>query len=238
MRDRRSTRGGPGRRREPDASSAPLNHPKRFGLGASPRGLDRRVGAREAVARYLIVCEGEATEPNYFEGFRVPMALRRLDIVGTGANTVTVVDKAIELRDDARRLGEPYDQAWAVFDRDSFKPRRFNAAIERARSQDIRVAYSNEAFELWYLLHFQFCDAGLSRERLKKRLSEILGRPYEKNDRKMFDVLLCRQDDAIRNAKKLLASHQPHNPEKDNPSTMVHLLVEELRRHEVQRRSP
>lgn len=233
MRDRRSKRGEP--RCEAGASAGPSSQPKRFGLGASPRSLDRRTGLRDEVARYLIVCEGKATEPNYFDGFRVPMALYRLDIVGAGANTATVVEKAIELRNRAQAR-EPYDQAWAVFDRDSFTPRRFNRAIELARTSDIRVAHSNEAFELWLLLHYEFCDAALSRKTYKERLTRYLGRPYDKADGRLFDDLLSKQDDAIRNAAKLLARYRPHNPEKDNPSTTVHLLVAELRRHEVQHR--
>jgi hypothetical protein len=33
---------------------------------------------------------------------------------------------------------------------------------------------------------------------------------------------------AIKHAEKLLASYDPSNPEKDNPSTTVHLLVQAL----------
>lgn len=32
----------------------------------------RRVGTREVRQRFLIVCEGEQTEPNYFRAFQVP----------------------------------------------------------------------------------------------------------------------------------------------------------------------
>ena len=43
---------------------------------ASRRGNDgytkRSVGTRETVQRFLVVCEGEKTEPNYFRSFRVP----------------------------------------------------------------------------------------------------------------------------------------------------------------------
>ena len=40
--------------------------------------------------------------------------------------------------------------------------------------------------------------------------------------------LLEHQPRAIKNACKLLSIYEPHNPEKDNPCTTVHLLVEEL----------
>jgi hypothetical protein len=57
----------------------------------------------------------------------------------------------------------------------------------------------------------------------------MMGRKYQKNDTDMYDYLKDRQTDAIRNAKKLLASYNRGcNPERDDPSTKVHLLVERL----------
>jgi hypothetical protein len=44
----------------------------------------------------------------------------------------------------------------------------------------------------------------------------------------MYKKILDKQPAAIKLAKKLLASYDPHNPEKDNPCTTVHLLVEAL----------
>ena len=43
------------------------------------------------------------------------------------------------------------------------------------------------------------------------------------------EPLLPLQGQAIKHAQKLLASYPSHNPEKDNPSTRVHELVELLR---------
>ncbi len=51
---------------------------------------------------FLIVCEGERTEPNYFNAFkeRLPKdMLDTIDIRGEGSNTIDVVEKAIEYRD-------------------------------------------------------------------------------------------------------------------------------------------
>ena len=48
----------------------------------------------------------------------------------------------------------------------------------------------------------------------------------------MYSLLKERQSDAIRNATRLLESYGTrHNPERDNPCTTVHLLVQELNRH-------
>ncbi|MEZ4465183.1 MAG: RloB family protein [bacterium] len=107
---------------------------------------------------------------------------------GEGDHTLSLVEAA-QRRDD---LG-PFDETWVVLDRDSFPPERFRAALALARSQDIQVAWTNEAFEAWYLLHFHYCDSALSRATYKERLTAALGRPYQKNDPGLYADLLPRQ---------------------------------------------
>jgi len=187
------------------------------------RYLSRRVDTREVRETFLIVCEGEQTEPNYFSSFRVPREI--VTVHGCGANTVSLVRKALELHER-----DKYDQVWCVFDRDSFPLRNFNQALELAKQTSIRVAYSNEAFELWYLLHFNYYDAAMSRADYCNMLSKLLESKYRKNRDDMYDLLRSRQADAMRNAKRLLEQYNPSNPALDNPSTTVHLLVEELNR--------
>jgi hypothetical protein len=47
----------------------------------------------------------------------------------------------------------------------------------------------------------------------------------------MYAKLEDKQPQAIKHAKTLLASYDPHDPESDNPVTTVHLLVEELNQY-------
>jgi RloB-like protein len=68
----------------------------------------------------------------------------------------------------------------------------------------------------------------LPRDDYGRKLSKHLNQDYKKNDLDMYNKILDKQPSAIKRAKKLLASHDPHNPEKDNPCTTVHLLVEAL----------
>ena len=44
----------------------------------------------------------------------------------------------------------------------------------------------------------------------------------------MYERLLDIQQNALKNAERLLKIHKPINPEKNNPSTTVHKLVNEL----------
>ncbi|NEQ77585.1 MAG: RloB domain-containing protein [Okeania sp. SIO2C9] len=180
------------------------------------------VATREVIERFLIVCEGEETEPNYFRSFRVPKDV--IDVRGLGQNTISLVKEALKIM---KEDGD-YNQVWCVFDRDSFPVKNFNQAIKDAENNNIKVAYSNEAFEIWYLLHFEYRDTDMSRKDYKKALTKKLNKKYEKNSNKMYEILESKQPQAIKNAEKLFKQYNPNNPANDNPSTTVHLLVKQL----------
>ncbi|NEP41321.1 MAG: RloB domain-containing protein, partial [Okeania sp. SIO2H7] len=145
---------------------------------------------------------------------------------GLGKNTISLVEDALKIiKEDGN-----YNQVWCVFDRDSFPVKNFNQAIKDAKNYNIEVAYSNEAFEIWYLLHFEYRDTAMSRKDYRKSLTKKLNKKYEKNSNKMYEILESKQPQAIKNAEKLLEQYNPLNPVNDNPSTTVHLLVKELNR--------
>ncbi|MBP8819234.1 MAG: RloB domain-containing protein [Syntrophomonadaceae bacterium] len=192
---------------------------RKYGRGPRSYGT-RPLEIREKKPRILIACEGEKTEPNYFRAFRPANVV----VHGLGMNTFSLVAEAIRIRDD-----DPYgfDQVWCVFDRDDFTADNFNRALQLARNNDIKVAYSNEAFELWYVLHFDYMDVGIARHQYIEILKDRLG-GYKKNDPTMYDQLVDCQRNAIFNATRLLDQYNPVNPVQDNPSTTVHNLVIEL----------
>lgn len=195
----------------------------------------RSYRSREVRVRYLIVCEGEKTEPNYFEAFKLklPRGSVEVDIVGEGDNTLNVVKKVVELRDFAAKTAIGYDECWAVFDKDSFPNDRFNSAVFLARKEKIHCAYSNEAFELWYLLHFELYEHAMSRRDYSSLLSNHLKKAYQKNSSEMLELLstLGDEDLAIQRAERLASIFAGNNPANENPVTYVHLLVKSLRKH-------
>jgi hypothetical protein len=78
------------------------------------------------------------------------------------------------------------------------------------------------------LLHFDYIDAALSRDKYQEMLTTRIGRVYQKNDPNIYFDLLSKQDVAIANAKRLITKYNPRQPAKDNPCTEVHTLVIEL----------
>ena len=189
---------------------------------------------REVKVFFLIVCEGEKTEPNYFKKFKGKFGniIFEIDCEGKGYNTLKVVEEAIKIRD---KNPNKYNRVWAVFDKDSFPDNVFNSAIQKAKSNKIGCAWSNEAFELWYLLHFQFRNTSMSRESYKKVIENEINKKesgfvYLKNSTRMYDILQKHgnQEQAIKNAERLSQQYDNNAFASHNPRTQVYELVRQL----------
>lgn len=198
----------------------------------------KKTTSRDLVAHFLIVCEGKKTEPNYFRAFpkKAGKIIYDIEFEGGGISTLKVVEKAIELRNNSK---QKYDRVWAVFDRDSFRASSFNNAILKAKANGIECAWSNEAFELWYLLHFHNRITAMSRDEYKHAIEVAVNNimkkgkrsfHYLKNDPNMFTLLnkIGRQDLAIRWAKELNNKINGEKFASYNPCTQVYKIVEEL----------
>lgn len=199
----------------------------------------RKVATREKIVRFLIVCEGECTEPNYFKElvsnrFSV---VRSEEIIGEGRSTCALVMKTEEIRARIERKRQlTFDRVWVVFDKDDFKD--FNEAIYLAESKGFNAAWSNEAFELWYLLHFVHLDSAISRADYIKKLENEIRRidgfeafKYSKKDPGIFSLLQMTGNEELAKsrASKLrdfFKESVDFNSHK--PCTTVDLLVDEL----------
>jgi hypothetical protein len=191
--------------------------------------LSRRQGVREIKQSFLIVCEGEKTEPDYFKAFRMTAAT--VKAVGQAMNTMTLVSKAISIREADQKRKKVYDQCWVVFDKDDFPAKDFNQAIQFAEKNGFRVAYSNQAFEYWFLLHYNLYTGAIHRNQYKDMLTKLTGIPYSKSEgygAVMYNLLLSRQQQAINNAETVLAEISHGNPAEEESSTTVQRLVIEL----------
>jgi hypothetical protein len=186
--------------------------------------------------RHLIVCEDEKSAVYYLRAFEILANYVEVVVEGGAGNTISVVEKALSLRDKALNKRTPYAEVWCVFDRDSFPAGNFNRAFDLAKAEhnhNVHIIWANECFELWYLLHFEYHDVGIGRDDLFKKLSGStrLGKDYDKSDKGVFHLLKDKIEIAKRNSKRLLASYgKALNPERDNPSTNIHELITTLQK--------
>ena len=203
----------------------------------------RKVGIRFIKNPFLIFCEGEVTEKIYFESFPVTTETK-IEVFGKGKSRMALVDDLIKYLDKNRKLKgqENFDedeQIWCVFDMDFDKNTKkiyedFDNAIRKANSRNIKVAYSNDSFELWFVLHHRPIISELRRKEYYIILSEILGYNYErygkskKKAEKLYGTFFATQKNAINSSKKLYMGKKSLPPHKQNPCTKVYELVNEL----------
>lgn len=203
----------------------------------SASSQERAIDIKQERRYFLIVCEGAKTEPNYFNYIRSLLPRGSMDMIeaiGIGDNTVNVVEEAIRLKkiNQSNPVARKYDEVWAVFDRDSFPKARVNAAVHLAQRNGIEHGLSNEAFELWYILHFECLQSRLTREQYFNKMRLILGR-YEKREKDIYTRLIQqggKTDVAIRNARLLETMCAGSSPASSKPYTRVYVLVERLRK--------
>lgn len=127
-----------------------------------------------------------------------------------------------------------YDKGWLVIDKDSFSKDNFKGTLETAREKEICVAYSNECYELWLLLHFKDVTSYKARKNIKKELNEEFQKnfklKYEKSEKHVYGMLIDRQEKAILRARKLIdniiKTDGKLDPYNNNPSTKIYLLIE------------
>lgn len=197
--------------------------------------FSRRAPTRDPKPTILIVCEGKNTEPSYFNGFKISSAT--VLTVGKGYNTLSLVR-------DAERLAKEgeYDHIWCVFDKDDFAPSDFDNAIAKAKTNGFGVAWSNQSFEYWILLHFEDHQGGeLSRHDYHQKLEKALkplGLVYDGNGSKligkeMFEKMIENDPQrgkkrtciAIERAKRILEKHKGNPNSLKESATTVHELV-------------
>lgn len=191
---------------------------------------------------FLIYCEGVNTEPLYFKSFPVTTETEVVAI-GLGRSCSALIEKVIDLLNTAAYLkGQAnYDedrQIWCVFDKDSkgdpHEDHDFNRAIELAQQNSIHVAYSNDAFEVWFVLHDRYLEGALHRSQYYDILSQKLGYNYvrygkdKKNAQNLYGFFLSTQTNALKFAEKLHKNQEHLPPNRQNPCTLVYQLVTAL----------
>ena len=134
------------------------------------KASDNRVA--DLLPTFIIFCEDEVSEILYFRSFETPSI--KVNAIGKQKSKSVNVNKAIVhclqegvIGNDGKIRFEPDEiQVWCVFDRDVEKLTiienqgnfEFDSSIRWAESNSIKVAWSNDAFELWILLHFEDGD--------------------------------------------------------------------------------
>lgn len=194
---------------------------------------------------FLIVTEGECTEPYYFRGLKKLIGEKVggvvnvvecpvIDIYGEGCPTSRLIENAEQIIRSAKIL---YQNIWIVFDKDDFED--FDYAIQLGGKKGYNIAWSNQSFEYWLYLHFYYSDSALHRDEWQEKLDKIFKEyalgdgSYRKNYEDIYSIVDTYNgvDTAIKNAKRRMNKFDENKdkPSQYDPGTMVYKLVEELK---------
>lgn len=221
---------------------------------------------------FIIFCEDELCEPFYFRAFEKEnknikvntvenQRAGKLNLNATikycaDRGMMDTVDHSYVLKQDVT------ENIWCVYDRDlenedltlieEVHDIDFTTAVRAAENSRLKVAWSNDAFELWILLHFEAVPVGqrLHRRYIYERLTEIFKaldpqspelkaiashalfnyKDWMKRKGKflvhVLPLLRDRRATAIANAQALEAGFAGGIPYHNcNPGTKVHHLV-------------
>lgn len=199
--------------------------------------MGRKKNTREVKRRILILCEGKVTEKLYLESIKkeyqninTTIDFPEVSIEGLGFDPLRLLKKAEEKTKD-------YDRIWLVFDRDDHT--HFDDVIEKAQKANLACAWSNEAIELWFLLHFEYLQTSIGRGQYNQKLTTKIQEARDKEakygkstkEATSFIEFLKEKGNkelAKRNAKKLEKEHSGKKPSDSCPCTKIHHLIEEL----------
>jgi len=188
---------------------------------------------------FLILTNGKRTEKNYFEAVRSNYkSIFKISVKLMNDDPVALVDHAIGMKNVQNRV-------WCVFDKDEFLTDSIEQAIRTAKENGIGIAFSNMAFEVWLIDHFEKCCVEKNAEKLIIDFDRILkangyAKGYAKEDKQMItDVLMPHLDDAVHNAdvvmqNRVLKYKESHRDDNYafcdwNSFTNVHKLIDALK---------
>jgi hypothetical protein len=197
-----------------------------------PRDRRKKKNTLKVNKRLYIVCEGGKTEYNYFKNViddsNIHTKLVEVKVLQTKINTPKELINFLKGKRETRS-----DELWAVFDHDGHP--NLGDAFNNAQNNNIRIAFSNIAFEYWVLLHFEETNRAFLKSRdIISYLNKRNHFPdYDKGDKNLYERIKDKTATAELRAKRNRQAMEKANPGarifEINPYTDVDKLLESIR---------
>ena len=190
--------------------------------------MSRRASQRKSnPSQIFIYTEGE-TEKIYFEKLNQLKRTRERKRVNVRCTSKQGVDLFYWVRKQYRKHDfktSPIEIV-IVLDKDDTEPSELEELKKLCDEEGYKLAFCNECFELWVLLHFRTVTSPLSRTQLKQEIEKETLKQYKKTDSKFFEKLVTYVEKAILNQ-----THSAMGPEliyDKNPYTNVGFVISDL----------
>ena len=196
--------------------------------------MKRKTNTIQSRDKFYIFTNGKKSEYNYFTLLMSKRSIYDVKIKFENKDCLGLVKEASKIHSA--------NQVWCVFDTDLCSEDKLKEVISLANNSNIYIAYSNIAFEVWLINHYEDCPKSITNVKdYEKIINRILKEKnikvsYEKNDmdllRKHFIPLYLN---AIQNSKVIHQFYLKEN--KGNKelfykyvsSTNVYQLIEALK---------
>ncbi len=187
-------------------------------------------GSRKRNPVIYLICEGEETEIRYFKGFRSRSCYIDIKPIASQYKSAdSLVRKARTAIGKSPYYPEDGDVIWCVFDCDDNTDAMLHSAVVQARREGYHIAFSNPAFEIWFLYHFTTPTVAMDNTTVIRQLRQP-GRleNYEKHQ-DVYNLLKALQMQAIQRAEQRLRElGEQKLIRNSNPCTTVVELVKYL----------
>lgn len=204
--------------------------------------IQKKIKARDT---FYILTNGKETEKNYFELIKSKKSIYDVKIEYHNNDPLNLVRIA-------SRLVKQANQVWCVFDIDNtFEENSLIPAIKLAEENNINIAFSNMAFEVWLLSHYKQVEKRMDNNQLIKEIDDLckkelkISNGYDKSNKELLKIyFMPKISDAITNAKinyqkrvlqheKQYSGNQRYRIWEWNPCTNVYMLIEALKLEKV-----
>ncbi|MDR3189798.1 MAG: RloB family protein [Lactobacillaceae bacterium] len=155
-------------------------------------------------SKIYIFVEGE-TEQKYFDFLRQKLRLANVKIKtvvldNSGQNWVEKTKRLVQ--NDIHYRLDHSTQVYVVFDKDELSLKQVEQMRVAAYENDFELGFSNIAFEVWLLAHFEeLTTRGIAKAKLNRKLDRYLGQKYIKANSEQLEIMVSRYDVAIINAQ-------------------------------------
>jgi len=174
----------------------------------------------------FIFVEGE-TEEVYFSHLKQNLRLSAIRIKARILNNSgkTYLDKAKTImKNDINYRRDNDTDVYLVFDKDDISKEDFNKLLNKAKRENIEVGFSNEAFEVFLLAHYEKCGKkSLTKSDLKNKLTDHLNQEYIKANDSQISKIVKLHEIAIENTLEICECNY------DKQSTNIGSIIKKIK---------
>ncbi|MXZ51436.1 MAG: RloB domain-containing protein [Rhodobacteraceae bacterium] len=190
------------------------------------RNISRKLGKLRYRKRFILVVEGNKTEPKYFSVFNVRNSVIRVKCLKKGKHDSSPSKVLSRMEKHLNEEGlKNSDEAWLVVDKDQWTDEQLSQLHQWSlKKENYGFALSNPKFEFWLLLHFENGVGVSSSKKCSKKLERYLPN-YDKgiDINKISGMMII---DAIRRAKQ--RDIPPCEDWPRNTGSTIYKLVERI----------